>query len=179
MIFDIELINFIIKIIQKYISENIYRRKKKRIPYRKTIDLLEKLFFPSKNMSLHSVKINTQDSQYIQTVVKRHKNKRIKIIEKYISENTFRCKKKISYRKTIDLLEKLFFPSEKMCLHSVKINNEYTQYIQYVLNRHKNKRHLKCDYCNFSFNYMIHTKHFFIAQTELWIPPLWDNPTFY
>ena len=26
---DIELINFFIKIIQKYISENIYRRKKK------------------------------------------------------------------------------------------------------------------------------------------------------
>ena len=84
---DIELINFFIKIIQKYISENIYRRKKKRIPYRKTIDLLEKLFFPSKNMCLNSVKINTQDSQYIETVVNRHKNKRIKIIEKYISES--------------------------------------------------------------------------------------------
>ena len=114
MIYDIELINFFIKIIQKYISENIYRRKKKRIPYRKTIDLLEKLFFTSENM----------------------------------------------------------------CLHSVKINNEYSQYIETGVNRDKNKRHLKCDYCNFSFNYMIHTKHFFIAQTKLWIPPLCDNPTF-
>ena len=104
----------------------------------------------------------------------------IKIIQKYISENTFKPKrKKIPYKKTIKLLEKLFFPSKNMCLHSVKINNQDIKNIENDLNRRKNERHLKCDYCNFSFNYMIHTKHFFIAQTKLWIPPLCDNPTFY
>ena len=77
MIYDIELINFFIKIIQKYISENIYRPKKKRIPYRKTIDLLEKLFFTSENMCLHSVKINNEYSQYIETDVNRYKKKDI------------------------------------------------------------------------------------------------------
>ena len=97
----------------------------------------------------------------------------IKIIQKYISENTFKPKrKKIPYKKTIKLLEKLFFPSKNMCLHSVKINNQDIKNIENDLNRRKNERHLKCDYCNFSFNYMIHTKHFFKVKTKLWMPPL-------
>ena len=93
----------------------------------------------------------------------------IETIQKYISENSFRREHTLPYRKTIHLLEKMFFPSEDKRLHSAKIINPSIQYYRTFVNRHKTERHLKCDYCDFSFKYMIHTKK---TKRKLWIPPL-------
>ena len=99
----------------------------------------------------------------------------IKLINHYISENTFRCESTLPFREEIHLLEKIYIPTEDKHEHMVKIHTQHSQYIHSVLNtdeRYKTESLLKCDYCDFSFKYMIHRKKNLYSQTKLWIPPL-------
>ena len=156
---DLELINFFIKRIEKYISENTLRSEDK-LPFRKikkTIRKLDKMFFSTKDKHPLSVKNKRKHSQNIDTVLN---NENIPIV----------------------------MNSKDMRAHSVKIKRKHSENLPSVVNKHNNEENLKCDYCDFSFNYMIgsdnhsHTKidkKYMIdsdihSQTKivLWIPPL-------
>ena len=90
----------------------------------------------------------------------------IDTIENVISENN--VESTLPYRGTIHLLRKIFFPIKETHEHRVQINNKVSS----VVKRHKNERCLKCDDCDFSFNFVIDRQKFLNSKKKLWIPPL-------
>ena len=68
---DKELIIFLIEIIETYMYKNWYICES-RLPFINEIHLLQKIYFPSEDKHEHMVKIDTQHSQCIQSVVNRH-----------------------------------------------------------------------------------------------------------
>ena len=90
-------------------------------------------------------------------------------MENVISENN--VESTLPYRGTIHLLRKIFFPKETH-QHRVEINTKDIKDTSSVVKRNKNERCLKCDDCDFSFNYVIDRQKFLNSKKKLWIPPL-------